>query len=269
MNIHTRAVYRVTRWLGFGLLLLGMVGFAVWWYGSDDPDPATVASPGAPSAVDARSAEGEVGGPADAAPAVGDSPGNGSTVPDREVALDLYRAGRIEEAAGALSAYLEARPDDAEVAAALAQIQWLRGDAASSSARYEAVIAQNGADPELLYQLALVLRSDGRLVESIEDLGAALRLRPQATEFRVELARTLRMAGAGERAMAEWETVIAALPAGDQALPGCYYELGLSCLAAGDAAAAKAAFEKGAALRPGDPAFAAQLDALSSPEAGS
>lgn len=261
MKFRTKRAARAGRRLGLFLVVAGIVGFAAWWYGAGTSDsPAT--EPGRDRTV-ATAGAAELGGASPTATRLDPaSSGSVAEAPDRDAALELYRTGRIEEAAAALIAYLEGRPDDTEVAAVLAQVQWLRGDAASSAARYEAVIAQAGSDPDLLYQLALVMRSEGRLVESIEELGAALRLRPQATEFRMELARTLRMAGAAERAVGEWKAVISALPPDDLALAGCYYELGLAHLSAGDAASAREALERGAALRPGDPAFAAQLEAL-------
>lgn len=260
---------KIGRWVGAAVAVVGFSLLAAWWYQDSGPDPMSARlESAAPVTTSAPLGEGQPtpGGvdPSGAGPfAVGDPP------PDRDAALDLYRRGRLDEAAAALVAYLEARPDDAEAAAALAQVQWLRGETESSSARYEAVLAQHGEDPETLYQLALVLRTDGRLGDAVEALDAALTLRPLATEFRLELARTLRMAGGYARAAREWAAVMAALPPSDPALAGCYYELGLTYVAAGDTAAARDAFERGAALRPGDPAFAAQLDALAAGGMGS
>gem|GEM_PF-4224165 len=257
------------RWVGAALAVVGLGLFAAWWYqglGSNQM-PAGLAR-GTPVTTSAPAGEGQPG-LSGVDPSSAGSSAVGDPSPDRQAALDLCGSGRLDEAAAALVAYLEARPDDAEAAAALAQVQWLRGETKSSSARYEAILAQQGDDPEILYQLALVLRTDGRLGDAAEALDAALRLRPSATEFQLELARTLRMAGGYARAAREWAAVIAALPPGDPALAGCYYELGLTHVAAGDAAAARDAFERGAALRPGDPAFAAQLEALAAGGVGS
>ncbi len=184
-------------------------------------------------------------------------------------AFTAYEVGRLDEAERLLGEYLALRPDDREAAATAAQVSWLRGDADSSTARYEALLAEHGPDPETLYQLALVLREAGGLDVAAQRLEAAAGLDPDSIPIHLELARTLRMLGEHDRAGAEWESLIAKLPEDDAALPGILFELGLTRLQAGDEPAARSAFERGAQLRPDDPAFAARLEALGAGGAGS
>ncbi len=247
-----------------GLLYLGLVtvvvaGLVALW--------AAGLLPSGASESDTAGTEAVAPGLASTATETGADPATAGGL--RADAFAAYEVGRLDEAERLLGEYLTARPDDREAAAAAAQVSWLRGDYDSSAARYETLLAEHGSDPETLYQLALVLRGAGDLEAAAERLEAAAALDVDSVPIRLELARTLRMVGEYERAGVEWESLIAALPPDDAALPGILFELGLTRLQAGDVQAARVAFERGADLRPDDPAFAAQLEAIGAAGAGS
>jgi tetratricopeptide (TPR) repeat protein len=86
----------------------------------------------------------------------------------KEVAEELYRQGREEEALGVLAASAQADPLDAAIRATLVRAFITRGDMEGARGLLTAEVA--GSDPELLWRFAEMALRDGRIQEGTDAL---------------------------------------------------------------------------------------------------
>jgi tetratricopeptide (TPR) repeat protein len=139
----------------------------------------------------------------------------------KEVAEELFRLGRDEEALGVLMAAADADPADTEVRARIAKAQIARGDFAGARAVLTAEVA--GSDPDLLWTLAEIELRDGRIPEGTALLQQLITADPQKRDALVILGCTvgevnpdagyecIEVAARAAIAEDEWGTAAAAL----------------------------------------------------------
>ncbi|MCL5943109.1 MAG: Ig-like domain-containing protein, partial [Actinobacteria bacterium] len=147
-------------------LLAGFAAVSVWFAlrGNQPPsaEPPGAATAGISGPLEAASDRGE----GDRAPA-GEAYGR-----LRHRALALFEQGDFAEAVAVLADLVLADPTDDEVAVLHAQALWLLGRSDEAAAAYRALISRRGADPAVLYQLALVQRGRGDVAGALVSLDA-------------------------------------------------------------------------------------------------
>lgn len=180
----------------------------------------------------------------------------------RTKSFALYGQGEFATAAAAFEQYLASHAQDVAAAAAYAQSLWQLGQAGAAAQELDALLARSPGDPATLYQLALVERGAARYAQAVTLLRSALVAKGADPEWRIELARTLRMQGEFQSSIEEWRTVLSAMPPRDAARAGVAFEYGMTCAQAGETAEARVAFEEALALRPDDPTIKQQLEQL-------
>lgn len=179
--------------------------------------------------------------------------------------LEMYASGELEEATPALGGYWAEHPDDPEVGRYYAEALWRSGSSEAALKVYRDLLESAQTAPEVAYEYALVLRSRGEHDEALRQLERAVEGGGDF-DYRMEAARTLRMAGRHREAAEAWKALGEELPAGDPRLAGLYYELGLAALESADSGGAFDAFEQGLKVDPENQALREQLELLSSSE---
>ena len=103
----------------------------------------------------------------------------------KEVAEELFRLGKDEEALGVLMAAAEADPSDIAVRSRIAKAHVARGDIKNARKMLTAEVA--GTDPDLLWMLAELELRDGRIAEGTALLQQLLAADPQKRDALVIL----------------------------------------------------------------------------------
>ncbi len=163
-----------------------------------------------------------------------------------ELGHTLFRLGRVEEAAGALSravsidpAHLQAQTN---LGAALARL----GRMAEAEAALRKALELNSRYAPAHTNLGELLRTGGRMAEARESLESALRLAPQDQLTRLAYADVLHELGEFESAGVQYREVISRGPGSSR----IYSKLGLALLSAGDRAGALDAVRTAVRLDP-------------------
>ena len=163
-----------------------------------------------------------------------------------ELGHTLFRLGRVEEAAGALShavsidpAHLQAQTN---LGAALARL----GRMAEAEAVLRKALELNSRYAPAHTNLGELLRTGGRMAEARESLESALRLAPQDLLTRLAYADVLYELGESESAGTQYREVLSRGPGSSR----IHAKLGLALLAANDRAGALEALRTAVRLDP-------------------
>ena len=118
--------------------------------------------------------------------------------------LATYQAGRLEEAEGAISAYLERQPDDDQAQQLGALIAQKRGDLAMAYTRIQAALTKSGNMHEKLNTRGNILKALRADIEAQASFEAALDASPDYDVARTNLAALLLQTGQPDRAAGEF-----------------------------------------------------------------
>lgn len=119
--------------------------------------------------------------------------------------------GRSGEARSELNEALRLNPDMAEAQEQLANLQGSQQDV-EAAARYRAMLQQTPDNPEVHYNLGVMLARGGHSEEALGHWRKALRLNPRFVEARIALADTLADAGRQEDALSQYEEALKLAP---------------------------------------------------------
>jgi Flp pilus assembly protein TadD/mono/diheme cytochrome c family protein len=162
--------------------------------------------------------------------------------------------GALQEAI--MNRRLEKYPADFSAHFNLGALLLGRHDIPSATAHLAAALHVEPEQPAALNAFGVALESDGKFDEAVEQFLHALRLRPDNSRVRYNLANTLAAQGRLEDAAAGFREVLAAHPEDDPAhqhLVQILMELGDSAASAGRTAQAVECYRQLVALEPGNP----------------
>jgi len=171
--------------------------------------------------------------------------------PAFELGLVLELTG---DAAGALAWHRKAialRPDFAPARLAAGRLLADAGRGEEALDAVDPVLRASPGDPFALHEKGWILHRGGKPALAIPLLEAAVAARPDAIEWRLDLAKALADRREDVRAREHYESAIRAHPPNAQALVA----YGRFCVSRGDFAGAAQRFEAALALAPGDPAL--------------
>ncbi len=156
-------------------------------------------------------------------------------------ATGMVRAiqGRLEEAAEHFRRVLEARPDDLEAQAKLADVQARLGRHAEAEAGFVAVLAQNPGDQYALERYCDLLMESGRAAEAEKLLWEAAARQPANPGLRLQLGIVLFTMERNEEAREQLQACLDMVPD----LPRARYFLGRLAQRSGDLAGARRQWE--------------------------
>ncbi len=138
----------------------------------------------------------------------------------RELAGFLTRAGRLEEAASALERGLARSPGDPGTTVELADLERRLRRTDEARARLEELLTERPRLGRAHFVLGLLQREERDFEAATRSLREAARIRRDSVPFRLELARTLRLAGRPEEAVSVYDEVLALDPGNAEATRG-------------------------------------------------
>ncbi|MEX2628291.1 MAG: tetratricopeptide repeat protein [Tistlia sp.] len=161
--------------------------------------------------------------------------------------------GRYEQAAERFAALADSIPESEQRARLLGQSgqAWmLAGDLDTAYEQQTRAVTLRPDDPDLLVDRSLILASQERYWEAVDDLNRVLDLRPQSPEALIFRAASYRLLGVLELAGDDIERALVLVPDHPEAL----LERGLLAAELGDPEAARRDLEKVVELAPDSPA---------------
>lgn len=161
--------------------------------------------------------------------------------------------GRYQQAAERFAALADSIPESEQRARLLGQSgqAWmLAGDLDRAYEQQTRAVTLRPEDPDLLVDRSLILASQERYWDAVDDLNRVLDLRPQSPEALIFRAASYRLLGVVELARDDIERALALVPDHPEAL----LERGLLASDAGDPAAARRDLERVVELAPDSPA---------------
>jgi Flp pilus assembly protein TadD len=166
-----------------------------------------------------------------------------------ELALQLYRAGQLQEAQAVLRRILAQQPNHFDALALAAMLAQRTGNSNEAIDLLTRAASLRGDLPETHYNLANALKSAGRLDQAIQSYRRAISLRPEFAEALFNLANALRAAGLQVEAIDTYRRTIAVRPAHARA----FNNLASALRDAGQNEQAVAAVRQAIALQPDMP----------------
>ena len=170
-------------------------------------------------------------------------------------ALELHRAGRLDEAGAIYEQLLTEGPEHADAAHLLGLVRFRNNDFESAIRLIGDALARDPENPIYHANLGNVLKDSGRLSEAIAAYRRALALRPAYAEVHNNLGYALQASGMIEEAISHIGNAIALRPADYRAR----FNLGNALFLIGRGEDVIAAFREAATLNPG---FASAWDHL-------
>lgn len=107
------------------------------------------------------------------------------------VAIDLHRAGQLQEAADIYRALFERDPGDLDACYGLGTVRLQQGDAVAAIALLKGVVDAAPHIPEYLFNYACALQQTGEHVAAVQNLESACRIAPEGRRIRLALAQAL------------------------------------------------------------------------------
>ena len=170
-------------------------------------------------------------------------------------ALELHRAGRLDDAAAIYRQLLTDNPGHADAAHLLGLVFSRKNDVDSAIRLIRDALEQDPDNPIYHANLGNVLKDAGRLTDAIAAYRRALELHPGYAEIHNNLGFVLQASGMIEEGIGHYRKAITLRPDNYRA----YYNLGNALFLIGKGEEAVAAFRKAATL---EPEFAATWDHL-------
>ncbi len=170
-------------------------------------------------------------------------------------ALELHRAGRLDDAGAIYEKLLTEGPEHADAAHLLGLVRFRNNDFESAIRLIGDALARDPENPIYHANLGNVLKDSGRLNEAIAAYRRALALRPAYAEVHNNLGYALQASGMIEEAISRYRNAIALRPADYRAR----FNLGNALFLIGKGEDAITAFREAATLNPG---FASAWDHL-------
>ncbi len=166
-----------------------------------------------------------------------------------------FMASRFAEAAGPLSRYAGAHPDDSGTRAALAMSEFMTQNYSGCIDALQGVDQTIGSIPQMQYIYAESLVKTGHVSDGRERLESLEAKHPEIVEVHRGLGEVYELQGAREKATQELQAALA-LNAKD---PDSHYELGRIELENGNATGAIAELQSAVELQPNEPKFHQEL----------
>ncbi len=170
-------------------------------------------------------------------------------------ALELHRAGRLDDAGAIYQQLLTDSPGHADAEHLLGLVRFRNNDVDSAIRLIRDAVEHDPDNPIYHANLGNVLKDAGRLTDAIAAYRRALALRPGYAEIHNNLGFVLQASGMIEEAIGHYRKAITLRPADYRA----HYNLGNSLFLIGKSEEAIAAFREAAIL---NPEFAATWDHL-------
>lgn len=169
-----------------------------------------------------------------------------------ELGTAYVQLERYEEAAAVLGRASAARPTDTALRLQLGYAFYKLLEGERAEAEFRRVISDEPGNPLARFYLGLAQAALGKLSDAEGSFRLALESRPELTDARLALARTLSQTDRDAEARVELERVLAASPATSEAALSAENELGLVSLRSSDLDGARRHFEAVVAGRPQD-----------------
>jgi len=164
--------------------------------------------------------------------------------------LKALTENRLDDADRSFRGCLEVAPKAAACMLGVATVASQRGNAQASGLWIERAAAVEPDNAHAQASLGRWRAVNGQMAQAVTALEAAIRLDPKAVRPRVDLGDIYLASGRDvERAIKLYREAIAV----DEKHAGAHYALGVALTRKGDAAGARAEFERAAALSPGNP----------------
>jgi len=161
-------------------------------------------------------------------------------------ALELHRAGRLDEAAAIYEQLLAHDPEHADAAHLLGLVRFRRGDFDAAVGLIRDAIARDAQNPIYQGNLGNVLKDAGRPDEAIAAYRRALEIHPEYAEIHNNLGYVLQSSGRLADALAHYRRAIALRPDN----PRAHYNLGNALFLDGRSEEAISAFREAVKLKP-------------------
>jgi protein O-GlcNAc transferase len=161
-------------------------------------------------------------------------------------ALELHRAGRLDDASAIYQQLLTDNPDDADAAHLLGLVRFRKNDFDSAIRLIESAVERDPDNPIYHANLGNVLKDAGRLTDAIAAYRLALELKPGDAAIHNNLGYVLQVSGMIEEGIAHYRKAISLRPDNYRA----HYNLGNALFLAGKSAEAVTAFRDAARLNP-------------------
>jgi tetratricopeptide (TPR) repeat protein len=162
-------------------------------------------------------------------------------------ALELHRAGRLDDAGAIYEQLLTDGPEHADAAHLLGLVRFRNNDVESAIHLIGDALARDPENPVYHANLGNVLKDCGRMTEAIAAYRRALTLRPTYAEVENNLGYALQTTGMIDDAIGHYRSAIALRPSDHRAR----FNLGNALFLLGKAEAAIVAYRGAVSLSPG------------------